>query len=191
MAKGLQEEDFGLESQNLKFPRPDSKLIVLLFFLAGLFVLAIGAGLFLFKHKGTSDDVQILSANASGSPANSISQIVVDIDRLPADSRVGDAVKAAGGLTADSDSTKVNLAAKVSDGQKIHVPALSEQVTSQSNLISINTATAAELDTLPGVGPVTAQKIISSRPYSSLEDLVSKKAVNKSTFEKIKELVAL
>jgi competence protein ComEA len=57
--------------------------------------------------------------------------------------------------------------------------------------VSINTATSAELDVLPGIGPVTAQKIISNRPYATLEQLKEKKAVNNATFEKIKEKIKL
>ncbi len=57
--------------------------------------------------------------------------------------------------------------------------------------VNINSATSSELDTLPGVGPVTAQKIIDNRPYKTLEELKEKKAVNKTTFEKIKDKVKL
>jgi len=57
--------------------------------------------------------------------------------------------------------------------------------------ISINKARAQELDTLPGVGPATAQKIVDSRPYLTIEELVSRKVMNQSTFEKLKELIKL
>lgn len=57
--------------------------------------------------------------------------------------------------------------------------------------ISINSATKSELDTLPGVGEITAQKIIDNRPYTRLEELKEKKAVNKSTYEKIKDKIKL
>lgn len=60
-----------------------------------------------------------------------------------------------------------------------------------SLLISINTATTDELDMLPGVGPTTAQKIIDSRPYATIEELISKKAVKQSVFDDIKELISL
>jgi competence protein ComEA len=62
---------------------------------------------------------------------------------------------------------------------------------SNTNLISINDATESELDSLSGVGPVTAQKIISNRPYQTLEDLVAKKAVGESVYNKIKDLISL
>jgi len=57
--------------------------------------------------------------------------------------------------------------------------------------VDINTADVEELDTLPGVGKATAQKIIQSRPYNSIDELVSKKAVNKNIFEKIRDLISL
>lgn len=89
-----------------------------------------------------------------------------------------------------ADRGKINLAAKLSDGQKIYILNSGESVSqsagvpagqiagvSEGQLINVNTASEAELDKLPSVGPVTAQKIVASRPYSTLEELVSKKAV--------------
>jgi len=57
--------------------------------------------------------------------------------------------------------------------------------------VSINTGTESQLDSLPGVGPVTAAKIIASRPYQTLEEVVSKKAVGAALFEKIKNDISL
>ncbi len=59
----------------------------------------------------------------------------------------------------------------------------------ETDKININTAAFSELDTLPGIGPVTAQKIITNRPYSSIEDLLTKKILSKSVFDKIKEKI--
>lgn len=196
MAEGLQEEDFGA-------PSPHLRLNVVGFFFAGLFVLALGAGLFLFKQKRASSDVQILSANASSS---SVAEIVVHVDgavispgvyHLPSNVRIDDVIGAAGGLSADADQSRINLAAKLTDGQKVHVFAIGEGITSSqgitstTSLININTASETELDKLPGIGPVTAQKIISSRPYSSSGELLSKKVVTKSVYLKIKDLITL
>jgi len=164
--------------------------------------LALGGGLLVFKNS-PSDDIQIISSDSN----LAASGVVVHVDgavgspgvySLGPEARVMDAVTAAGGLTADADGSRINLAAKVADGQKVYIPAVGEQVTSdkgqvtgQSSLININTAGESELDKLPGVGPVTAQKIIASRPYSSLEDLLTKKVVGSSTFEKIKDLISV
>lgn len=136
------------------------------------------------------------------------------IHKLPAESRVQDALIAAGGMSAHADRAKVsrgmNLAAKVVDGGKIYIPFEGESVSgsgeqggtggagleqgllgSQTGLVNINTASETELDGLSGVGPSTAQKIIGARPYSSVEELLSKKAVGKSVFEKIREKVTV
>ena len=189
-----------------------TRIGIIALFLVGIFVLAVGLGLTFFKHKSASDDVQILSASTS-SPQASTEEIIVHVDgavvrpgvyHLRRDLRVDDAVKAAGGLIADADQSKINLAAKLVDGQKVHVLRVGESVSqsvggsvnqqtgeSVSQLISINNASLAELDKLPGIGPVTAAKIVASRPYSSLDDLLSKKAVTKSVYEKIKDMITL
>jgi len=161
-------------------------------------------GMFLFREE-SKDDVQIISALES---PIAISEITVDIDgavvlpglyKLVADSRVNDAILAAGGLVEDADRSRINLAAKVVDGQKIYIASEDEVSVANTGLvagdltaqISINSASVSELDKLPGVGPVTAGKIVASRPYSSLEELVTKKAVSRSVFEKIKDMVVL
>ena len=120
---------------------------------------------------------------------------------LPAGSRVEDAIVAAGGLTGEADEERIaltlNRAAKLVDGAKLYVPKTGEEIQTSHNLeslsplININLASQSELEALPGVGPVTAQKIISGRPYQILDELVSKKAVGQSLFEKIKPQLAL
>ena len=96
----------------------------------------------------------------------------------------------------------INLAQKVSDGNKLFIPfktaqvgqagvVLSSQTTGQQQVASINAATAAELETLWGIGEVRAQAIIDGRPYSSIEELVTRKIVPQSVVEKNKEKLAL
>ena len=114
-----------------------------------------------------------------------------------------------------------NLARIVTDQEKIYIPSSWEinsgifiensrtldyispknitqtEVVSQNSLqntnekISLNQASVEELDTLPGIGKITAQKIINNRPYQSIDELLTKKVVGKSTFEKIKDLISL
>lgn len=143
--------------------------------------------------------------------------IVVDVSgevespgvyELEAEARLKDALTAAGGLGVNADriyvSKALNLASKLHDGVKIYIPAVGEeniqpQVLSSgseigaaaSGLASINSASQTELEGLTGIGPVTALKIINNRPYASLEELISKKSVGKSLFEKIKEQISL
>ncbi len=116
--------------------------------------------------------------------------------------RIEDAVIAGGGFSEDANkeyvSKYLNMAQKLSDGSKVYVPVEGEQVSGSvgsgvvagvntSAKVNINTATQAELEALPGIGPVTASKIISGRPYQTAEDLLNKKAVSKSVFDKIKD----
>lgn len=192
----------------MDFFQSRTNLAIAAFFFLGLFVLAIGFGLFFFSGKSTNDEVQILPA-ATAVP--NIEKIVVDISGavvspgvydLSANSRVKDAVLVAGGLTDEADRSRINMAAKIGDGQKIYVLAIGEQLGSSvvgslqagqsvGALVNINTASEAELDKLPGVGPVTAQKIIASRPYSAPEDLKTKKVVSASVYDKIRDLITV
>ena len=169
----------------------------------GIFILAIGAGLFLFKGTNKQDDIKIIAAGG-----DMPSEIVVHIDgavnrpgvyRLPADSRVNDAVGAAGGFSGEANISVVNLASKLSDGQKILVSKTGEEVKGVSvsttaaadGVINVNSASQASLESLPGIGPVTAVKIINGRPYSSQDELLSKKVITKLVYEKIKDLISV
>lgn len=116
--------------------------------------------------------------------------------------RVDDAVAAAGGFTPEANRNGINLAARLSDGQQIIVPKTGENAPSAVSpggslpaKVNINTATLAELDTLPGIGQVTGQKILDFRakngPFQRLEDLKDQKLVPASTFDKIKDLITL
>lgn len=125
---------------------------------------------------------------------------------LDSQSRMEDAIRAAGGVTIEVDSeylTKsINLAQRLSDGTKIYIPIAGDSevpvtsstvagVSAQQTIININNASLADLDKLSGVGPVTAQKIIDNRPYSGIEELLIKKAVSRSVYEKIKGQVSV
>lgn len=135
-------------------------------------------------------------------------EITVDIEgavikpgvyKFKADGRVQDVLIAAGGMNEKADREKVakglNLAAPLTDGGKIYIPFQGENAlatsgenvlgssTDSSGPININTATADQLDTLQGVGKVTAAKIIANRPYGSVDELLSKKVVSKKVFD--------
>lgn len=174
----------------------------------------IGIGLFLWRsHSSQPDSIQVLSASDSTVNASTPSGfLIVDVSgavvrpgvyKLASNSRVDDALQVAGGLSegADADwiSQNINRAEKVRDGMKLFIPAKrynQDQITpaSENNLtvntgININSASAEQLDTLKGVGPVTAQKIIAGRPYAAVEEIVNKKIVSKKVFADIKDFI--
>lgn len=109
---------------------------------------------------------------------------------LPFGSRVADAVAAADGLTAAAAPALVASAAPLTDGQALVVPALMVAGGSQER-VSLNSSSPAELDTLPGVGPVIAARIVENRPYARLEDLLKVPGIGPRTFERLSALVAL
>lgn len=143
----------------------------------------------------------------------STQQIVVDVAgavkkpgvySLKPGARVARAIEAAGNFSPKADlawvAKNLNLAAKLSDGGKIYIPTKNEagqvstlapQVITTSDKININTASQSQLESLPAVGPVTAAKIIAARPYNSIDELLTKKVIGRSTFEKIKDLVSI
>jgi len=123
---------------------------------------------------------------------------------LPQGSRVADALEVAGGPTEEADLVRVNLAKRVYDEEQIYVPRLGEEnpplpppSTSSGGQaggkININTATAAELEALPGIGPVLAQRIVDYRkangPFAAIEDIKNVSGIGEGIFEEIKELV--
>lgn len=129
--------------------------------------------------------------------------IAPGVYQLPVGSRIDDAVKAAGGVTPTGDVHRVNLAARLADGQQIVIPRKSDQAGPNAvalaspgpSRVNVNAATVAELDGLPGVGPVTAQRIVAYRqqhgPFTSIEQLREAKLVNQATFDKIRDLIAI
>lgn len=131
---------------------------------------------------------------------------------LAKDSRVEDLIREAGGLessaSAEYVTKQLNLSQKVTDGQKVYIPFKGEEkstsvlaITSQTSSasqngapikkVNINNGTQQDIESLPGIGPVTATKIISNRPYADVNELVSKKSIGKAIFEKIKDKIEL
>lgn len=134
--------------------------------------------------------------------------------RLPAGSRVNDALSAAGGATADADVNRLNLAQVVQDAQKIHVPRHGEPMSAEAadgaaagagggdagagapgTKINLNTADVAELDALPRVGPVLAQRIVDWRrehgAFKSVEELDAVDGVGPKMLEALLPLVTV
>jgi len=129
---------------------------------------------------------------------------------LPEGSRVQDAIAAAGGFLAEAEKTGINLAAFLLDGEKLDIPFIEggspvlptpvENVenpfpSSSTELIDINTASSFELETLPGIGPTTAQKIIEYRQtnglFVSIEDIINVSGIGPGLYERIKDLITV
>jgi len=110
--------------------------------------------------------------------------------RLPAGSRVADAVKRAGGLTPGAVEDAINLAARLSDGQQVVVPTRGAGAASQEGPISLGAATVEQLDEIEGIGPVTAQKIVEFRDQhgglSSVEQLDEISGIGPATMEALR-----
>ncbi|MBE0449148.1 MAG: helix-hairpin-helix domain-containing protein [Actinobacteria bacterium] len=150
------------------------------------------------KPSAKSKDVQMLFVHVAGAVVHP------GVYQLKEGSRVIDAVNAAGGGLQDSDLDALNLAAKITDGQRIYVPKKGE-VPPQSDgpggtvnpalgsggKVNINLATMEQLDSLPGVGPVTAQKIIDYRskhgPFKRLEELKAIDGIGNKKYDQIKD----
>jgi len=125
--------------------------------------------------------------------------------RLARGARVDDLVRAAGGLADDADPDRVNLAALLVDGQRIYIPRVGEALpagdappasdSAAGQPIDLNSATLAQLDTLPGVGPATAQAIIDYRsqhgPFHSVDDLLNVRGIGPAKLDELRGLVTV
>ncbi|KKS18510.1 MAG: Late competence protein comEA [Candidatus Woesebacteria bacterium GW2011_GWA1_41_7] len=190
----------------------------ILLILLGL-VLIGGGFIFLKKSFGVpSTKVEILqsaqSIEGDGEITAEISGAVINpgVYKLKNGSRIDDLLITAGGFSEDADRVwaekYLNRAAKLTDGQKVYAISLSEQSESSSaksgggyqtissnfssdsnKFININSASVSELDSLSGIGPVYAQKIVEHRPYSKTEDLVTSGVITQTLYEKIKNSI--
>jgi competence protein ComEA len=170
----------------------------------------IGAGLSTSKLVSLGQKPQFIESEASSGEE----EITIDVSgavkkpgvyRFSVGTRAIEAIEKAGGFSkkADNDwiAKNLNLASKLADGEKVFIPAKGSSNPIQtttgsvsgevSGKININTASESELDTLYGIGPVRAGKIIANRPYTSVEDLLTKKVLGEATFEKIKDKISV
>jgi len=154
------------------------------------------------------------SVAAAASPATSRgAEVVVHVAgavaapgvyRLSDGARTIDAISAAGGARADADVARINLAARLTDGVRVYVPAVGEAATplvegsadgDTPGPINLNAATADQLDALPGVGPATAAAIVAYRrdhgPFSAVEQLLEVRGIGPSKFEQLRSLVVV
>ena len=163
--------------------------------------------------------MQSVSASAAAVPADVIVHVVGAVRHpgvytLPVGSRAVDAVEAAGGLLGDAVVTGVNLASEVVDGQQVFVPdedtpqppggaaasgaaavAGTGAGSAPGALVDVNTADAAALEALPGIGPSTAAKIVADReangPFGKVEDLMRVSGIGEKKYEGLKDFACV
>jgi competence protein ComEA len=174
----------------------------ILAYLAGLILCIAVVGVMFFVTSQPRGEAIVLL------PAPTQAPLVVDVGgavklpgvyTLPAGSRVQDAITMAGGLAPEADPSTINLAAKLRDGQKVLVPVVAVEGTqpasepAASYPIDLNTATQAELDSLPGIGATRAEDILAYREahggFKSIDELKQVGGIGDTTFERIKDLI--
>jgi competence protein ComEA len=162
-------------------------------------VVALGAAYLVWQSQPDSVPVPPLASTMAGGQPNP-AEIVVAVSgqvqrpglvHLPAGSRVADALQAAGGALPGTDLSAVNLARKLVDGELIAVGVTVGAA--EAGPLNLNTATLAQLDALPGVGPVLAQRIIDFRTkrggFTKVDELRQVDGIGEETFARLKDLV--
>lgn len=145
-------------------------------------VVLLAAAGWWFTRPDAVETLALGPPSASASPA--VGSVVVDVSgaveapglvEVAAGARVADAIDAAGGASADAVLDELNLARRVTDGEQILVPRAGDEEPAGGGLVNLNQADASELEALPGVGPVLAERIVADReangPFASLDDL--------------------
>jgi competence protein ComEA len=173
-----------------------------------LLVLAVGGRLLLRTGRASVPPPVPLAAPAKTTPASRLFVHVVGavrrpgLYRLPEGSRVADAVTRAGGPTRKAQLELVNLAARIADGEQVVVPRRGAAVAvggpggtvATTGPVHLNTATLEQLDALPGIGPVTAQKILDYRQkhgaFGSVDELDAIPGIGPARLEQVRDLVA-
>src|SRR5438552_11652613 len=167
-----------------------------------------------FAHAGAAAPAPPLQVAPLTTTATAPTEVVIDVAgavrrpglyRLAQGSRVADAVRRAGGATRRADLSLVNLAQLVSDGEQVIVPRRGAAgapaaggstggAASATGPVHLNSATVEQLDTLPGVGPVTAQKIVDYRTkhgaFSSVDELDAISGIGPARLDQLRDLVA-
>jgi competence protein ComEA len=147
----------------------------------------------------STTDAAFVIADAAGAVAHP------GVYKLSGAARVTDLIDAAGGPAEDADLDRLNLAAVVSDGERVYVPRRGEVVVADvssatgdgrsTGPVNLNTATLAQLDALPGIGPSTAQAIIDERTrrggFRAVDDLLDVRGIGPAKLDAIRDLVTV
>ena len=185
--------------------------------IGGVLLLLVGVGGLFSKKEEAVEDVTVVetTALAEKTEVSTTQEAVIFVDikgavknpgvyQMKSGDRVKDALDAAGGLTDEADSQKVNLAQRVEDQMVIVVPKVGEEVTeipagvtskeaAKDGKVNINTATVEELKTLKGVGEKKAEAIIEYRKkngsFKTKEDLMKVRGIGKKLFESFQERI--
>ncbi len=163
-------------------------------------LVALGAGLLAWRARPSTQPVAPASPHASDSAAALVVAVAGRVKhpglvRLSPGARVADAIDAAGGALPGTDLTTLNLARKVIDGELISVGVAPPAAAAGGGLVNLNTATLDQLQTLPGVGPVLAQRIIEYRDqhggFTATEDLRKVTGIGDARYNELKSLVSV
>lgn len=164
--------------------------------------IAVGAGAWFGARPEPPPPVSVVTPGSSPTVAGITVHVSGAVARpglveLPAGARVADAVAGAGGARPEADLASLNLAAQVADGAQVVVPAVGSAAPAavSGGLVSLNQATAADLESLPGVGPVTAARIVAHReahgPFAAVEDLLDVPGIGEGKLAALRDLVAV
>lgn len=174
---------------------------------------SLGANVYLYSIAMQTPEVVYIEKEVPAKEAPSPPQVVVihvsgavanpAVYALPAGSRAHTAVEAAGGALPTANLAAINLARVISDGEQLHIAAMGEAIlpagvpvglgAATAGTVNINTASQAELETLPGIGPTRAQAIIAHRtqhgPFARIEDIQNVTGIGEKTFESMRSLI--
>jgi len=155
-------------------------------------IILIGGAVFLYREVTTGGALEVTLAPTEKITVSVTGEVMhPDIYELPKGARVDDAIQIAGGFTSDAYSQELNLAQRLWDGDRVHIPKIGEV----PQKVNINTADAWLLEALPGIGPVKAQNIIDYRtengPFLSIEELKNVEGVGEETYNGLKDLITV
>ena len=179
----------------------------------GVFIGLLGGGiLFLASSQPRGEPITLINPPTQAPIMIYISGAVnkPGVYSIPPKARIQDAIDAAGGLKQDADTASFNMAAFLTDGEHIEIPIIQATTAvpfrsgnpfvqptniNTNPLININTASQAELESLPNIGPKTAQKIIAFRetngPFDNISEIQDVPGIGPKTFESIKDLISV